>query len=139
MKSANDIADDVVVVLNAIVDPTFAFTAVNPGEGVDIYREDGGNRVQVLAYDETEESIDRGYTVNATRTVSVLVAKPFDDATLGQCLTWLNEIKAALVGVTLDDGWLWDNNETTTLYDLEAAQQRRHFVSLFRVRFRTYA
>lgn len=134
--TADEIADEVVDVLNTIASPTFAFVATNPPNGPDVERESAGTTVHVYPYSESETPQDRGDMVVADREVNVLLTRTLDaNETRADCLAWLAELKDAL-RQTKFGGFVWRGNETLTLYDFDAWTQRRQFISLFRATYR---
>lgn len=137
--NADQIADEVVDVLNAIVDPVYAFTAENPPDGPEWEREGGGAYVSVYPFAERETPFDRGDAVQSERDVNVLIVKTLDDGeTRADCLAWVNQLKDALRETSFD-GFRWAGNETLVLYDVDVWNQQRTFVSLFRATYRGLA
>lgn len=144
MDSAEQVAEGIVTLLNANGNAlSIAFNAELALEEVEIARVGAGASVHVYPYDETEEALDRGDMVEATRTVSVVVQSPLHDAiSRGACLIWLNEIKSLFreheietVDEEDDGSWRWQNNETVTLYDFDVMKEKRQFLSIFNAVF----
>ena len=134
MTSADDIADGVVAMLNAL-ETSIAFQAVNPPNVPEIDREVNDATVQVYPFEETEEPTDRGDMVKATRVVSVIVQAPLKtDRARKDCIAWLNELKAAFTEQTIS-GYRWGGNTTDSLYDFDAMAQKRQFLSVFKATF----
>lgn len=136
--TADDIADEIVTVFNAIAAPVFAFTAVNPADGPEVEREDQTTTVQVYGYSESEEPLDRGDVLQSDREINVVLTRTLDSSdTRKDCLDWLNQLKDALKETEFG-GYRWRGNETVTLYDLDALVQQRQFLSLFRATYRSF-
>lgn len=145
MISAWELAVLLKPTLNAVGsadNPPVAFQAEGPTLTPDINRSVDVSTLQLQPWEEAEESFDRGDALNATRVVNVICQKPLDDGGELNCFKWLNGVKEAFRELVLEDAnggeWRWTGNETVSLYDSDAAKQKRQFLSIFRATFQNF-
>lgn len=122
-------------------DTAIAFTADGPTLTPSMDRKVAGATLQIQPWGEAEEASDRGDMLAGERTINVVLQAPLDSLAESTCLQWLNEVKEGFRELSLvaDDGdWRWRRNETVTLYDSDAAKQRRQYISIFRATFYNY-
>lgn len=130
--TADEIADEIVDVFNALEDQEFTFTAEKPVTVKAVDAELAELGVFVIAKDEQEEAIgDQGDTCKRTRVVSVAINGPVrSDRTLGKYLKQVEALRESLEG-TVFGSYRWDMNETGSLWDYEALHSRNRFLALF--------
>lgn len=138
--TADEIADQIVEVFNALTDQECRFAAEKPAvlATVEAERKDLG--VFVVPKDEQEEEVgDRGFTCKRTRVVSVAVNGPLNDNfTLARYLKQVEALRQSLEGTEFD-GYLWSGNETISLWDNEALRIRNRFLALFEATYYTFS
>lgn len=138
MTDADQIATELAAWLTTIT-TSVKLTAENPPLVPIIDRIVEGGSILAYPFEEDEEVIDRADSVEAVRTVCVVVQHPIDAKfTRAKGIAWLNEIKAEFPGLyfTFPDGaWRWRKNRTKTLYDFDALETRFQFLSVFHAEF----
>ena len=138
MTSADDIADGVVAILNALT-TDIKFTAVNPPIVPEVDRSVDDATVHVTPYEESEESqTSTDDMMKIVRTVNVLLQCPLTDYTRAQCLAWLNQIKEGFRGARIGR-FIWDKNDEQALLVSVALKEKLQFIAQFRATFYDYA
>ena len=138
--TADEIADQIVAVFNALTNQEFSFTAEKPVVLATVEAERSDCGVYVIAKDEQEEAIgDQGDTCKRTRIVSVAVNGPIrDQFTLAKYLKQCEALRQALEGTEFS-GYRWDRNEVLSLWDREALHIRNRFLALFETTYYTFS
>jgi hypothetical protein len=136
--TSDQLADLVVAELNAIDDPPIAFQAVNPPEVPDPQAERNNFQVFVLPFDESESPINLSNdTCREERRVSIFVHGPIGSVTRAKAIEFCEVLRSSLKGTRLGD-YLWDGNETVSLFDADALKNKNQFLSLFRATYYTF-
>ncbi len=140
--TADEIADQIVGVFNALTGQEFVFTAEKPVvlATVEAERKDFG--VFVVAKDEQEEAFgEHDDGCKRTRVVSIAVNGPIREGeawTLAKYLTQFEALRIALEGTEFS-GYRWDRNEVISLWDREALHVRNRFMALFEATYYTFS
>lgn len=133
--TADDLADLVVVELNAIANPPIKFTAVKPDDFGTIDKETSSFTVFVIPFSESEEAFDRGDACREELVVSVVVNGPVKaPLTRAEASEFVRLLRSTLRETILDEV-RWSSNETVSLYDFEAMKTKKQFLSLFQATY----
>lgn len=138
--TADEIADEIVAVFNALTDQEFTFAAGKPAVLAIVEAERNDFGVFVVAKDEQEESFgERDDGCKRTRIVSVAVNGPIrDQFTLSKYLKQFEALRESLEGTEFS-GYRWDRNEVVSLWDNEALRVRNRFLALFEATYYTFS
>lgn len=138
--TADEIADEIVAVFNALTAQEFTFTAEKPVVLATVEAERNDFGVFVVAKDEQEEAFgERDDGCKRTRIVSVAVNGPIrDQFTLSKCLKQFEALRESLEGTEFS-GYRWDHNEVISLWDNEALRVRNRFLALFETTYYTFS
>lgn len=138
--TADEIADVIVDVFNALTDQEFTFQAEKPAvvAVVEAERKDLG--IFVVAKDEQEEAIGaHDDTCRRTRVVSVACNGPIrDQFTLSKYLKQFEALRVALEGTEFS-GYRWEKNDVISLWDSDALHVRNRFLALFEATYYTFS
>lgn len=134
MTTSEDIANGVVAIFNAMEERLVEVDAVNPPEVPQIDVETARKSIQVYPFEEADEFND-GDSSTRRLTVAVLVHTPVSSAfKRADGIAWVGQLRQALEGAEIGD-YLWQENETVSLWDFDALKDKRQFQSLFRATF----
>lgn len=136
--NSEDVAAEVVDILNELEDKPFEYKAEIPEQIGEAHVESGAWKVFVAPYAEFEEPIDRGDACRETVQLSVVVCGELNEQTTrdrgGELMKFLRD------GFREQDfgGWMWEGSEAVVLYDPEALKSG-YFLSEFRPSFYRFA
>ena len=140
--TADQIADEIVAVFNALTGQQFVFTAEKPNDIIAVETERFDFGVYVIPKDEQEEAIgDQSDTCKRTRIVSIAVNGPIkvcEGWTLGKFAQQFEALRMALEGTEFS-GYRWDRNEVVSLWDNDALRTRNRFLALFEATYCTFS
>lgn len=138
--TADEIADEIVAVFNALTAQEFTFSAEKPAVLAVVEAERNDLGVFVVAKDEQEEAFgEHDDGCKRTRIVSVAVNGPIrDQFTLSKYLKQFEALRESLEGTEFS-GYRWDRNEVITLWDNEALRIRNRFLALFEATYYTFS
>lgn len=138
--TADEIADAIVEVFNALTDQQFTFKAEKPAEVAAVEQELTELGVFVIPKDEQEEAIgDLSDTCRRTRIVSVALNGPIrSDRTLAMYCKQHEALRESLEGTTFSN-YRWDKNEVQSLWDHEALRLKKRFLALFEATYYTFS
>lgn len=144
MTSADDIADVVVAIYNAIESKVVEFAAINPEDVPEFDLATGANvSVQVYGFaeDETPENL-RDDCLRVTRVVRTLVMlRQAEGVTKKKFLELINQLKDQFREVAVEvagERFSWEGNEHETLYDFEVLKAKRCFLTGFNSTFQHF-
>lgn len=138
--TSDALADLIVGQLNGLADKPIEYQAVNPPEVATVDAELTDYTVFVIPFSEAEEPTNlANETCREDRVVSVVVNGPIaGPITRATALALVEFLRNGLKGTELG-GYLWDGNETVSLFDNEAVKTKNQFLSLFRATYYRFA